>query len=219
MYYVAKIHLKRQAIGTFVPFRKAMRLNPWSSEISSCWIHLSSSARDEEPLVDARINWGRSQVLILWDVRKLVWADTVVWVLDGEVGSILLSTRNSRGGAAKAYVEISPGLVLPVINFSQASAHSRTMSVAYLYQLVSISVRKKENILLVLALSSESKLVLWLSIWDLVDSEPFICSPQKTRKVSLNILNIIELWCQWVVDVDNNNLPVGLFLIKQSHNT
>ncbi len=35
--------------------------------------------------------------------------------------------------------------------------------------------------------------------------------------MSLNILDIIELGRQWVVDIDNNDLPVGLFLIKQSH--
>jgi hypothetical protein len=34
--------------------------------------------------------------------------------------------------STETYVETSPGLVLPVMSFSQASAHSRTMSVAYL---------------------------------------------------------------------------------------
>ena len=48
------------------------------------------------------------------------------------------------------------------------------------------------NLLLILALSGESELVLWLSVWDLVDTEPLICGSQQTRKVSLNILNIIE---------------------------
>lgn len=62
-------------------------------------------------------------------------------------------------------------------------------------------------------------MVLWLSIWDFVDSEPFICSPQETWKVSLNILNVIELRSQWVVDIDDNDLPVGLLLIEQGHNT
>jgi len=76
-----------------------------------------------------------------------------------------------------------------------------------------------EIVLLVLALSGESKLVLWLSVWDFVDSEPFICSPQETREVSLNILDIIELGCQRIVDIDDNDLPVGFFLIKQSHDT
>jgi len=75
------------------------------------------------------------------------------------------------------------------------------------------------GILLVLAFSSESELVLWLSIRNLVDSEPLIRSPQKTREVSLNILNIIELRCQRIVDINDNDLPVGLLLIKQSHDS
>jgi len=34
-----------------------------------------------------------------------------------------------------------------------------------------------------------------------------------------NILNIIQLWCQGVQDIDNNDLPVSLALIKKSHDT
>src|SRR4051794_20492374 len=75
------------------------------------------------------------------------------------------------------------------------------------------------DLLLVLALTSESKLVLWLSIWDFVDSEPLICSSQQTWQVSLDILNIVELGSQWVVDIDNNDLPVGLLLVEKSHDT
>lgn len=37
--------------------------------------------------------------------------------------------------------------------------------------------------------------------------------------MSLNILNVIELRSQWVVDIDDNDLPVGLLLIEQGHNT
>lgn len=72
---------------------------------------------------------------------------------------------------------------------------------------------------LVLALASESELVLWLSIWDLVDAEPLIGCSQKTWKVALDILDIVELWCQWVVDINDNNLPVGLLLVEESHDT
>lgn len=75
------------------------------------------------------------------------------------------------------------------------------------------------SLLLVLALSSESELVLRLSVWDLVDSEPLIGSSQQTRKVSLNILDIVELGSQWVVDIDDNDFPVSLFLIQQGHDT
>ena len=39
-------------------------------------------------------------------------------------------------GNRGSYVEISPGVVFPVMSFSQASAHSRTTSEAYLYDLV-----------------------------------------------------------------------------------
>jgi len=62
-------------------------------------------------------------------------------------------------------------------------------------------------------------LVLWLSVWDLVDTEPLIGSSQQTWEVSLDILNIIELRSQWVVDINDNDLPVGLLLIEQSHDT
>jgi len=144
---------------------------------------LCSSTRDEEPLVDARIDWCRCQVLILWDMRELVWADAALRLLDSEVGS-----RNiTRIGLASD--QLLPRLSALTNNIS--------------------------CILLILALSSESKLVLWLSIWDLVDSEPFICSPQQAWKVSLNVLDIVELGCQWVVDIDNNDLPVG-FLPHQA---
>jgi hypothetical protein len=72
--------------------------------------------------------------------------------------------------------------------------------------------------LLVLALPSESKLVLWLSIWDFVDTEPLISSPQKTWQVSLDIFDIIKLGSQWVVDINDDDLPISLLLIEQSHN-
>ena len=78
--------------------------------------------------------------------------------------------------------------------------------------------QRKVNILLVLALSSESKLVLWLSIWDFVDTEPFISSPQKTWQVSLDVFDIIKLGGQWVVDINDDDLPISLLLIEQSHN-
>ena len=72
---------------------------------------------------------------------------------------------------------------------------------------------------LVLALAGESELVLWLSVWDLVDAEPLIGRSQETWKVALDILDIVELWCQWVVDINDNDLPVGLLLVEESHDT
>ena len=35
--------------------------------------------------------------------------------------------------------------------------------------------------------------------------------------MSLDVFDIVELWCQRVVDIDDDNLPVGLLLVEQSH--
>lgn len=99
---------------------------------------LNSSTGDEEPLVDAAVDRGRGQVLALGDVGELALVDTVGGGLVGNVGAgenvsipdpkdnIL---EHSAGGT---YRLISPRGVLPVTSFSQASAHSRMTSVAYL---------------------------------------------------------------------------------------
>ena len=75
------------------------------------------------------------------------------------------------------------------------------------------------SIFAVLALAAESELVLWLSVWDLVDSEPLVGGTEKTWQVSLNILDVVQLGSQWVIDIDDNDLPVGLALIQQCHDT
>jgi len=75
------------------------------------------------------------------------------------------------------------------------------------------------GILLVLALSRESELVLRLSIWDLIDTEPLVGGPEKAWKVALNILDIVEFRSQWVLLIDHNDFPVGFLLIKKGHNT
>lgn len=50
-------------------------------------MHLSSGARDEEPLVDTWVNRGRCKILALWDSGQLLGIDTARGVLDGEVGT------------------------------------------------------------------------------------------------------------------------------------
>lgn len=72
---------------------------------------------------------------------------------------------------------------------------------------------------LVLALASESKLVLGLAIGDLVDTEPLVGGTQKAGQVALDVLNVVELGSQRVVHVDDNDLPVGLVLVKEGHDT
>ena len=48
-----------------------------------------------------------------------------------------------------------------------------------------------QHILAGLALAAESKLILWLSIWDLVDAEPFVRRSQPTWQMSLDVFNIV----------------------------
>lgn len=76
-----------------------------------------------------------------------------------------------------------------------------------------------QGVLLVLALAGESELVLGLAVGDLVDAEPFVGGTQKAGEVALDILDVVELGSQGVVDVDDDDLPVGLLLINQGHDT
>lgn len=62
-------------------------------------------------------------------------------------------------------------------------------------------------------------MILWLIIWNLIDTEPFIGGSQKPRQMTFNVFYIINSWCQWIVDVNDDNLPISLFFIKQRHNT
>lgn len=75
------------------------------------------------------------------------------------------------------------------------------------------------GLLLILAFARESKLVLRLAIRDLVDAEPLIGSPQETREMAFDILDVVELVGKGVVHVNDNDLPVSLFLVEESHDT
>ena len=78
---------------------------------------------------------------------------------------------------------------------------------------------KSADALLVLALAGEGELVLGLSVGDLVDTEPLVGGTEETREVALNVLNVVELGGQRVVDVNDNDLPVGLLLVEKGHHT
>jgi hypothetical protein len=67
-------------------------------------------------------------------------------------------------------------------------------SMAYLHN-VSLESTKRMlcNILLVLALSGESELVLGLSVRDLVDTEPLVGGTEETGHVALDVLNVYRL--------------------------
>ena len=49
------------------------------------------------------------------------------------------------------------------------------------------------GVLLVLSFTGESELVLWLAVWDLVDSEPFVGGTEKTWKVTLDVFDVVDL--------------------------
>lgn len=73
------------------------------------------------------------------------------------------------------------------------------------------------GVLLVLALTGESELVFRLSIRDLIDTEPLICSPEESREMALYIFNVIELGCQRVLLVNDDNLPISFLLVEKGH--
>lgn len=73
------------------------------------------------------------------------------------------------------------------------------------------------GVLPILALASESKLVLGLAVGDLVDAEPLIGGSEKTRQVALDVLNVVEFRSKRVVYVNNDDLPVSLLFVKESH--
>lgn len=75
------------------------------------------------------------------------------------------------------------------------------------------------GVLLVLRLSRESELVLGLAIGDLVDPEPLVGGTDQSREVPLDVLDVVQLGRKGVVDVDDEDLPVGFALIEQRHDT
>lgn len=70
------------------------------------------------------------------------------------------------------------------------------------------------NARLILAFTGEGELVFGLSIGDLVDTEPLVGSAEETREVALNILDVVELRGQGILDVDDDDFPVGLLLVE-----
>ena len=62
--------------------------------------NLNSSARDEEPLVNAAVNRSWGKVLALGNAGNLGLLNTVRGVLDGRVGTVSVS-RHSNTQAAK----------------------------------------------------------------------------------------------------------------------
>jgi len=78
-------------------------------------------------------------------------------------------------------------------------------------------VNDLHGVLLVLSLAGEGELVLRLSVGNLVDPEPLVGSPDETGQVTLDIFDIVQLGSERVGNVNDNDLPVCLTLIEESH--
>lgn len=91
-------------------------------------------------------------------------------------------------------------------------------------------------ILFVLCLPREGECIFGFAIGNLVDPErrvkrifrvkyyiclpePLVGRPDQTRKMPLNIFNIIELRGQRILDVNDENLPIRLAFVKERHDT
>lgn len=73
------------------------------------------------------------------------------------------------------------------------------------------------SILLVLAFTTEGELVFGLSIWDLVDTEPFVGSSQEAREVTLDVFNVVQLWSKRVVDLWTMESASRKFVSARQH--
>lgn len=76
-----------------------------------------------------------------------------------------------------------------------------------------------EGVGLVLGLAAERELVLGLAVGDLVDAEPLVRGTEQAREVALDVLDVVHLGGVGVLDVDGDDLPVGLAIVEQGHHT
>lgn len=49
--------------------------------------------------------------------------------------------------------------------------------------------------------------------------EPLVGSTDEAGEMTLDIFNVIQLGRQWVLDVDDEDLPVGLAFVEEGHDT
>lgn len=93
------------------------------------------------------------------------------------------------------------------------------------------------SVLFVLCLAGECECVLRLAIGNLVDPvvthkywivtngeriyipEPLISGTNETRKMPLDVLDVVQLGREGIQDIDDDDLPVGLSLIEERHDT
>jgi hypothetical protein len=49
--------------------------------------------------------------------------------------------------------------------------------------------------------------------------EPLVGSTDEAGEMTLDILNVVQLGRQWVLDIDDEDLPVGLAFVEEGHDT
>jgi hypothetical protein len=158
--------------------------------------------RDVEPLVDAGVDGSGCLVLALGNVER-AGLSALGGVRNGGVdpGRVSYIHRDKSCLDIQAEVllgRLASSKLLPGLGALADNVH---------------------GVLLVLALAGEGELVLGLAVWDLVDAEPLVRGTEKTGQVALDVLDVVELGGQWVVHVDDHDLPVRLALVKQRHDT
>ena len=72
-----------------------------------------------------------------------------------------------------------------------------------------------EGVGLVLGLAVEGELVLGLAVGNLVDAEPLLGGLEESGHLLLDVLNVVELRGEGVGDINGDDLPVGLTLVKE----
>jgi len=73
------------------------------------------------------------------------------------------------------------------------------------------------RVFLVLRFTGEGESVLGLAIGDLVNAEPFVRRPDETREMTLDVFNVVELGSKGILNIDDDDFPIGLALIEQRH--
>ena len=167
-----------------MPYRHG--LSTFCAKILHSPHRLTSSPRDEEPLIDVRINRTGQLLLPLW---HLALQRHGIHPL-GRVPDRPVRQTNIP------WLGLARDQPLPRLSAFPHNIHS---------------------VLPILAFPTEGELILRLPVRDLIDAEPLVRRAEQAGEVTLHVLDVIEFGGERVVDVDDDDLPVGLFLVEEGH--
>jgi len=151
------------------------------------------SRRNIEPFGDRRVDLSWWLPRVRWEihVNRIILANSSWRVLNANVCDREIIRRGPS--RALALDEASPRFM------------------AFMYNLGSV--------FLVFGLTRKGEGILRLSIGDFVNPEPLIGGAYQTRQVTFDILNVIEFGRKRIIDVHDDDFPIGLALVEQSHDT